>query len=549
MSHSKILILDFGSQVTQLIARRVREAHVYCEVHPCDVSEVWVREFAKDGQLKGIILSGSHASVYEVDDRAPDVVFELGLPVLGICYGMQTMAQQLGGKVEAGHTREFGYAEVRARGHTALLKDIADFTTPEGHGMLKVWMSHGDKVTELPEGFKLMASTDSCPIAGFADETRHFYGVQFHPEVTHTVQGRAMLNRFVLDICKASPDWVMGNYVEEAVARIREQVGNEEVILGLSGGVDSSVAAALIHRAIGDQLTCVFVDHGLLRLNEGDAVMEMFAGQLHAKVIRVDASDLFLGKLAGVSDPEAKRKIIGAEFVTVFKQEAAKLKAGNGGHKGATFLAQGTIYPDVIESGGAKSKKAVTIKSHHNVGGLPEQLGLKLLEPLRDLFKDEVRELGVALGLPHDMVYRHPFPGPGLGVRILGEVKKEYADLLRRADAIFIEELRNTPFEGDASLVAFGGTQAPRNWYEATSQAFVVFLPVKSVGVMGDGRTYDYVVALRAVVTSDFMTADWAELPYALLKKVSGRIINEVRGINRVVLDVSSKPPATIEWE
>ena len=549
MSHAKILILDFGSQVTQLIARRVREAHVYCEVHPCDVSDDWVRAYAKDGNLKGIILSGSHASVYEVDDRAPDAVFEFALPVLGVCYGMQTMAQQHGGKVEAGHTREFGYAEVRARGHTALLKDIADFTTPEGHGMLKVWMSHGDKVTELPSGFKLMASTESCPIAGFADETRHFYGVQFHPEVTHTLQGRALLNRFVLDICKASPDWVMGNYVEEAVARIREQLGAEEVILGLSGGVDSSVAAALIHRAIGDQLSCVFVDHGLLRLNEGDAVMEMFASKLHAKVIRVDASDLFLGKLAGVADPEAKRKIIGAEFVTVFKQEAAKLKAGSGGHKGATFLAQGTIYPDVIESGGAKSKKAVTIKSHHNVGGLPEQLGLKLLEPLRDLFKDEVRELGVALGLPHDMVYRHPFPGPGLGVRILGEVKKEYADLLRRADAIFIEELRNTPFEGDASLVAFGGTQAPRNWYEATSQAFVVFLPVKSLGVMGDGRTYDYVVALRAVVTSDFMTADWAELPYALLKKVSGRIINEVRGINRVVMDVSSKPPATIEWE
>ena len=549
MSHDTILILDFGSQVTQLIARRVREAHVYCEVHPCDVNDDWVRKFANDGKLKGIILSGSHASVYEVDDRAPDAVFELGIPVLGICYGMQTMAQQLGGKVEAGHTREFGYAEVRARGHTDLLKDIADFTTSEGHGMLKVWMSHGDKVTELPSGFKLMASTDSCPIAGFADEARHFYGVQFHPEVTHTLQGRAMLNRFVLEICKASPDWVMGNYVDEAVARIREQVGAEEVILGLSGGVDSSVAAALIHRAIGDQLTCVFVDHGLLRLHEGDAVMEMFAGKLHANVIRVDASDLFLGKLSGVSEPEAKRKIIGAEFVTVFKQEAAKFKAGSGGHKGATFLAQGTIYPDVIESGGAKSKKAVTIKSHHNVGGLPEQLGLKLLEPLRDLFKDEVRELGVALGLPHDMVYRHPFPGPGLGVRILGEVKKEYADLLRRADAIFIEELRNTPFEGDASSVAFGGTQVPRNWYEATSQAFVVFLPVKSVGVMGDGRTYDYVVALRAVVTSDFMTADWAELPYALLKKVSGRIINEVRGINRVVLDVSSKPPATIEWE
>jgi len=550
MAHHKILILDFGSQVTQLIARRVREAHVYCEVHPCDVSNDWLRDYAADGMLKGIILSGSHASVYEDDtDSAPSLVFELGIPVLGICYGMQTMAQQLGGKVESGHQREFGYAEVRARGHTDLLKDIADFTTPEGHGMLKVWMSHGDKVTELPPGFKLMASTDSCPIAGMADETRHFYGVQFHPEVTHTVQGKAMLHRFVLDICNTQADWVMTGYVEEAVARIRQQVGDEEVILGLSGGVDSSVAAALIHRAIGDQLTCVFVDHGLLRLKEGDTVMQMFAGQLHARVIRVDASALFLGKLAGVSDPEAKRKIIGAEFVTVFKEQAAKLKAGGGGHKGATYLAQGTIYPDVIESGGAKSKKAVTIKSHHNVGGLPEQLGLKLLEPLRDLFKDEVRELGVALGLPYDMVYRHPFPGPGLGVRILGEVKAEYADLLRIADAIFIEELRNTPFTGDASTVAFGGSQAPRNWYEATSQAFAVFLPVKSVGVMGDGRTYDYVVALRAVITSDFMTVDWAELPYGLLKKVSGRIINEVRGINRVVMDVSSKPPATIEWE
>jgi GMP synthase (glutamine-hydrolysing) len=370
-----------------------------------------------------------------------------------------------------------------------------------------------------------------------ADEARRFYAVQFHPEVTHTLQGQALLNRFVLDICKASPDWIMGDYIDEAVAKIREQVGDEEVILGLSGGVDSSVAAALIHRAIGDQLTCVFVDHGLLRLNEGDMVMEMFEGKLHARVIRVNASDLFLGKLAGVSEPEQKRKIIGGLFVDVFKDEAAKLKAGSGGHKGATFLAQGTIYPDVIESGGAKSKKAVTIKSHHNVGGLPEQLGLKLLEPLRELFKDEVRELGVALGLPREMVYRHPFPGPGLGVRILGEVKKEYADLLRRADAIFIEELRN--FTNDK------GT----SWYDLTSQAFAVFLPVKSVGVMGDGRTYDYVVALRAVQTSDFMTADWAELPYALLKKVSGRIINEVRGINRVTYDVSSKPPATIEWE
>jgi GMP synthase (glutamine-hydrolysing) len=370
-----------------------------------------------------------------------------------------------------------------------------------------------------------------------ADEARHFYAVQFHPEVTHTLQGQALLNRFVLDICKARPDWIMGDYIEEAVAKIREQVGDEEVILGLSGGVDSSVAAALIHRAIGDQLTCVFVDHGLLRLNEGDMVMEMFEGKLHARVIRVNASDLFLGKLAGISEPEQKRKIIGGLFVDVFKDEAAKLKAGSGGHKGASFLAQGTIYPDVIESGGAKSKKAVTIKSHHNVGGLPEQLGLKLLEPLRELFKDEVRELGVALGLPREMVYRHPFPGPGLGVRILGEVKKEYADLLRRADAIFIEELRNFTDENGKS------------WYDLTSQAFAVFLPVKSVGVMGDGRTYDYVVALRAVQTSDFMTADWAELPYALLKKVSGRIINEVRGINRVTYDVSSKPPATIEWE
>ena len=531
--HDKILILDFGSQVTQLIARRVREAHVYCEIHPNDVSDDFVRQFAP----KGIILSGSHASTYEDHQlRAPQAVWDLGVPVLGICYGMQTMATQLGGTVEWSDHREFGYAEVRAHGHTRLLKDIQDFGTPEGHGMLKVWMSHGDKVTALPPGFKLMASTPSCPIAGMADEARGYYAVQFHPEVTHTVQGKALLERFVRTIAGAQPDWVMKDHIAEAVAAIREQVGDEEVILGLSGGVDSSVAAALIHRAIGDQLTCVFVDHGLLRLNEGDMVMDMFVGQLQAKVIRVDASELFLGKLAGVSDPEAKRKIIGSEFVTVFKQEAAKLVGA--GAKGAKWLAQGTIYPDVIESGGAKTKKAVTIKSHHNVGGLPEQLGLKLLEPLRDLFKDEVRELGVALGLPPEMVYRHPFPGPGLGVRILGEVKKEYADLLRRADAIFIEELRNWKDEATG-----------KSWYDLTSQAFTVFLPVKSVGVMGDGRTYDYVVALRAVQTSDFMTADWAELPYGLLKKVSGRIINEVRGINRVTYDVSSKPPATIEWE
>ncbi|MDD5480551.1 glutamine-hydrolyzing GMP synthase [Rhodoferax sp.] len=539
MFHQKILILDFGSQVTQLIARRIREAHVFCEVHPCDVTDDWVRAYARDGKLKGVILSGSHASVYEdTTDKAPQAVFELGLPVLGICYGMQTMAHQLGGLVTSGHQREFGHANVRAHGHTALLNGIADFTTPEGHGMLQVWMSHGDKVTELPPGFKLMASTDSCPIAGMADEERRFYAVQFHPEVTHTKRGAAILERFVLDICAARADWIMGDYISEAVAHIKAQVGDEEVILGLSGGVDSSVAAALIHRAIGDQLTCVFVDHGLLRLNEGDMVMDMFVGKLHAKVIGVDAADQFLGHLAGVSDPEAKRKIIGREFVEVFKAQALALTVQDASAKGAKWLAQGTIYPDVIESGGAKNKKAVVIKSHHNVGGLPEQLGLKLLEPLRELFKDEVRELGVALGLPYHMVYRHPFPGPGLGVRILGEVKKEYADLLRRADDIFMQELNN--FVDEAS---------GKTWYELTSQAFTVFLPVKSVGVMGDGRTYDYVVALRAVQTSDFMTADWAELPYALLKKVSSRIINEVRGINRVTYDVSSKPPATIEWE
>lgn len=535
--HQKILILDFGSQVTQLIARRIREAHVFCEVHPCDVTDDWVRAYASDGLLKGIILSGSHASTYEEHDlRAPKVVYELGIPVLGICYGMFTMAEQLGGVVAPSDKREFGHADVRAHGHTRLLEGIQDYATSMGHGMLKVWMSHGDKVTALPAGFKLMASTDSCPIAGMADESRRFYALQFHPEVTHTLRGAAILERFALEICGTKADWVMGDYISEAVEKIRAQVGDEEVILGLSGGVDSSVAAALIHRAIGNQLTCVFVDHGLLRLNEGDIVMEMFVGKLQAKVVRVDAEAQFLAHLAGVSDPEAKRKIIGREFVEVFKSEAAKLKNDQSRH--VSWLAQGTIYPDVIESGGAKTKKAVTIKSHHNVGGLPEQLGLKLLEPLRELFKDEVRELGVALGLPHPMVYRHPFPGPGLGVRILGEVKKEFADLLRRADHIFIEELR-----------AFIDTDTGKSWYDLTSQAFTVFLPVKSVGVMGDGRTYDYVVALRAVQTSDFMTADWAELPYALLKKVSSRIINEVKGINRVTYDVSSKPPATIEWE
>jgi GMP synthase (glutamine-hydrolysing) len=521
MHHQRILILDFGSQVTQLIARRVREAGVYCEIHPCDVGEEFIRTFAP----VGVILSGSHMSAYEeANDQAPAVVFELGVPVLGICYGMQTMAQQLGGKVEGGHQREFGYAELRARGHTRLLDGLQDFVTDAGHGMLKVWMSHGDKVTELPPGFKLMASTDSCPIAGMSDEERRFYAVQFHPEVTHTLQGQAILARFVREICGCRGDWNMPDYVAEAIEKIRTQVGKEEVILGLSGGVDSSVAAALIHKAIGHQLTCVFVDTGLLRLNEGQQVVDTFQKHMGLKLVHIDASARFMGELAGVTDPEAKRKIIGREFVHVFQEEAARLP-------NARWLAQGTIYPDVIESAGAKTKKATTIKSHHNVGGLPETLHLKLLEPLRELFKDEVRALGIALGLPPEMVYRHPFPGPGLGVRILGEVKREFADLLRRADAIFIEELRSS------------------GWYDKTSQAFAVFLPVKSVGVMGDGRTYEWVVSLRAVQTQDFMTAHWAHLPHDLLGRVSNRIINEVRGINRVVYDISGKPPATIEWE
>ncbi len=527
--HQRILILDYGSQVTQLIARRIRDAGVYCEIHPGDVDNDFID--AQEG-LKGIILSGSHASAYQEEAlKVPSRVFEVGVPVLGICYGMQAMALQLGGKVEWSDQREFGYAEIRAHGHTRLLDGLQDFNTPEGHGILKVWMSHGDRVTALPPGFKLMASTPSCAIAGMANEERGFYGVQFHPEVTHTTQGEAILNRFVTEICGCTHDWNMPDYVQEAVEKIREQVGSDEVILGLSGGVDSSVAAALIHKAIGDQLTCVFVDHGLLRLNEAQQVMDTFAGHFGVKVIHVDASEQFMGKLEGVTDPEAKRKIIGREFVEVFQAEAAKLK-------NARWLAQGTIYPDVIESAASKTGKAVAITSHHNVGGLPDTLNLKLLEPLRELFKDEVRKLGVALGLPPAMVYRHPFPGPGLGVRILGEVKAEYADLLRRADAIFIDELRNTIDHNSG-----------KSWYDLTSQAFAVFLPVKSVGVMGDGRTYDYVVALRAVQTTDFMTADWAELPYSLLKKVSSRIINEVRGINRVTYDVSSKPPATIEWE
>ena len=538
--HDRILILDFGSQVTQLIARRVRELNVYCEIHSNDVSDAFVRDFAP----RGVILSGSHASTYEDTSlRAPAAVFELGVPVLGICYGMQTMAEQLGGEVSWSDHREFGYAQVRARGHTRLLKDIEDERNAEGHGLLDVWMSHGDRVTTLPPGFVTMASTPSCPIAGMADETRRFYGVQFHPEVTHTKQGRAILRRFVIDLCAARDDWTMPNFVDEAVARIRAQVGAEQVILGLSGGVDSSVAAALIHRAIGDQLTCVFVDHGLLRLNEAKQVMSTFAENLGVTVIHVDASDDFMRKLSGVSDPEAKRKIIGGEFVEVFQREAGRLKD-------ARWLAQGTIYPDVIESAGAKTGKAKTIKSHHNVGGLPETLHLKLLEPLRELFKDEVRALGIALGLPPEMVHRHPFPGPGLGVRILGEVRMAFADLLRRADAIFIEELRATrATERDAAAGLVKPDEVGRSWYELTSQAFAVFLPVRSVGVMGDGRTYEHVAALRAVQTQDFMTAHWAHLPHELLGRVSNRIINEVRGINRVVYDVSGKPPATIEWE
>ena len=517
----KILILDFGSQYTQLIARRVRETGVYCEIHPFDMSREAIKAFG----AKGIILSGGPASVTEQGSpRSPQVVFEAGVPVLGICYGMQTMAVQLGGDVTVGDVREFGYAEVRARGHSELLRDIQDRVNDAGHGLLDVWMSHGDQVTRLPEGFKVIISNASTPIGGMADEARHFYGIQFHPEVTHTTRGKAILDRFVHGICGADQSWNMPDYVDEAVARIRTQTGDEEVLLGLSGGVDSSVAAALLHRAIGARLTCVFVDNGLLRLNEAEQVMDTFAKNLGVKVIHVDASNEFLGALAGVSDPEAKRKVIGRLFVDVFQRESAKLA-------NAKWLAQGTIYPDVIESAGAKTGKAHNIKSHHNVGGLPETLHLELLEPLRELFKDEVRELGLALGLPHDMVFRHPFPGPGLGVRILGEVKREHADLLRRADAIFIEELRSS------------------GWYDKTSQAFAVFLPVRSVGVMGDGRTYEHVVALRAVQTQDFMTASWAPLPHELLATVSNRIINEVRGINRVVYDISGKPPATIEWE
>jgi len=517
----RILILDFGSQYTQLIARRVREAGVYSELHPWDIDEAFIREFAP----KGIILSGGPESTTAADAPvAPPIVFELGVPVLGICYGMQTMAMQLGGRVENADHHEYGYAQVRARGHTELLREIEDHTTAEGYGMLDVWMSHGDRVIDMPAGFKLMASTESAPIAGIANEEKHFYGLQFHPEVTHTRQGQRIIERFVHTICDCRRDWTPGNIVDDAIIQVRELVGADEVILGLSGGVDSSVVAALLHKAIGDQLTCVFVDNGLLRYQEGDQVMNTFARHMGVKVIRVDAEQRFLTALTGQSDPEKKRKIIGNLFVEIFEEESGKLTA-------ATWLAQGTIYPDVIESAGSKTGKAHVIKSHHNVGGLPEHMKLKLLEPLRELFKDEVRKIGVELGLPYDMVYRHPFPGPGLGVRILGEVKKEYADILRLADHIFIEELRR------------------HDLYDKTSQAFTVFLPVKSVGVTGDGRRYEWVVALRAVETIDFMTARWAHLPYEFLDDVSRRIVNEVAGLSRVVYDITGKPPGTIEWE
>ncbi|TQV85739.1 glutamine-hydrolyzing GMP synthase [Exilibacterium tricleocarpae] len=517
----RILILDFGSQYTQLIARRVREVGVYSEIRAFDMSEREIREF----EPRGIILAGGPESVTTgTSPRAPDVVFTLGVPVLGICYGMQTMAEQLGGEVETSPLHEFGYAQVKVQGKSALLHDIKDHVDHDGGALLDVWMSHGDKVKRMPAGFELLASTDSCPIAGMYCEERDFYGVQFHPEVTHTLQGKRIFEHFVLELCGCEVLWTAANIVEDAVRKVREQVGGDKVLLGLSGGVDSSVVAALLHRAIGTQLTCVFVDNGLLRKNEGDQVMDMFAKNMGVKVIRADAEALFLGKLEGADEPEQKRKIIGNTFIEVFDREAHKLAD-------VRWLAQGTIYPDVIESAAAKTGKAHVIKSHHNVGGLPEDMQFELVEPLRELFKDEVRQIGLELGLPYDMVYRHPFPGPGLGVRILGEVRKEYADILREADAIFIEELHAA------------------GWYHKTSQAFAVFLPVKSVGVVGDGRRYEWVIALRAVETVDFMTARWAHLPYELLAKVSSRIINEIAGVSRVTYDVSSKPPATIEWE
>ncbi len=519
--NDKILILDFGSQYTQLIARRVREIGVYCELFPYDVDDSFIKAF----NPKGIILSGGPDTV-TLDDsaRAPQIVFDLGVPILGICYGMQTMATQLGGLAVSADKHEYGFAKVRARNHSHLLGDIADETNDEGHGLLDVWMSHGIKVQKLPEGFKLIASTDNCEIAGFANVEKHYYGLQFHPEVTHTKQGEHILNRFVTGICECEKNWTTDNIIANLVQNLKEQIGDGNVLLGLSGGVDSSVVAVLLHEAIGDQLTCVFVDNGLLRLNEGDEVMQTFADNMGVKVIRANAQDKFYNALADESEPEAKRKIIGHAFIEVFEEEARHLDD-------IKFLAQGTIYPDVIESAGAKSGKAKVIKSHHNVGGLPDDLAFELVEPLKELFKDEVRTIGVKLGIPAHMLYRHPFPGPGLGVRILGQIKAEYADILREADAIFMDEL----YKNDL--------------YDKVNQAFAVFLPIKSVGVTGDERRYDFVIALRAVETIDFMTARWARLPYDFLDIVSNRIINEIPRISRVVYDISGKPPATIEWE
>ena len=517
----RILILDFGSQYTQLIARRVREAGVYSEVRAWDCPAEEIRDFGP----AGIILSGGPESVTVGEGpRASAAVFEVGVPVLGICYGMQVMAAQLGGEVANSAHREFGYAQVRVTGSSSLLDNIEDHEDEAGNALLDVWMSHGDRVETLPAGFIAIAGTDSAPLAGMADDGRRFYGLQFHPEVTHTRQGTRIIARFVHDICGCGSDWNAGNIVEDSIATIRARVGSAKVLLALSGGVDSSVVAALLHRAIGDQLICVFVDHGLLRLGEGDQVMATFTKNMGIRVIRVDAEERFLAALAGVADPEQKRKIIGREFIEVFEAQAQELKD-------IDWLAQGTIYPDVIESAGASTGKAHVIKSHHNVGGLPERMRMKLVEPLRELFKDEVRKIGLELGLPWDMVYRHPFPGPGLGVRILGEVRKDFAEMLRKADHIFITELRR------------------HDLYDKVNQAFAVFLPVRSVGVMGDGRRYDYVIALRAVETVDFMTARWAHLPYEFLDLVGRRIINEIAGISRVTYDISGKPPATIEWE
>ena len=517
----RILILDFGSQYTQLIARRVRELGVYCEIHPWDAGDAAVREFGP----KGIILSGGPESVTVAGaPAAPAAVFELGVPVLGICYGMQTMAAQLGGRVGPGAVHEFGYAEIRARGHSTLLRDIEDRVNAEGHGLLDVWMSHGDQVVALPAGFKTIASTGDVPIAGMADETRRYYALQFHPEVTHTKQGTRIYQRFLREICGCEASWNAGNIIEDAIARVRAQVGKGRVLLGLSGGVDSSVVAALLHKAIGDQLVCVFVDHGLLRYREGDAVMDIFARNLGVRVIRVNAAERFFSELKGVSDPEAKRKIIGREFIRVFEEESTKL----GDFK---FLAQGTLYPDVIESTSKETKAAQKIKTHHNVGGLPDDLKFKLVEPLRSLFKDEVRAVGLELGLPESVVLRQPFPGPGLAIRILGDVTKERLDTLREADWIVVDEIKK------AGL------------YRSIWQSFAVLTPMRSVGVMGDGRTYGNVLAMRAVTSEDGMTADWARLPYDLIERISARIVNEVPGVTRVVYDVTSKPPATIEWE